>query len=486
MEDDADSSSIDDGDYFAHNEYFKQQQQKEIDAALSTAFDDVTNLSDITISDDDFDSVSNRSKKGVNRKPKSDYFMTNHLNTSTPTRIKSSSSSSHHNKHQHPSPYQHVKNAPTDCHFSDRNDKVSLNLSDDDGEPFSRQFDSGDYTQDLNKDKISSSLLLQNDKLTKQMCVIKGQCQKINSDYKQLEKKFSRLFDENQENLDVIAGLQAKVNHLESMLEVERQKLKRKTKELKDVLNENNCSELMSRTNETHENVVAIMQQMHNNEVDQLKDQIKQLTLQLQEKEGEHCSKNAPRLNEADRYCTNDKKTEEILKAMDQKMISLKEDWQLKLQEDVDKIVNWINNLEKGTGHRRRNENNIPSVDFLPLRGLTNHLQKHLSLTEREQKLEEHIAQFKNSKQQLEEILQESLMLSTSNLSNSSGKSLNPQELWDELEKFKKESSDLAQKLRKYKRFFLLLQKKYQEDVENLKAQYARAINGNGAKFRSS
>lgn len=35
MEDDADSSSIDDGDYFAHNEYFKQQQQKEVNLATS-------------------------------------------------------------------------------------------------------------------------------------------------------------------------------------------------------------------------------------------------------------------------------------------------------------------------------------------------------------------------------------------------------------------------------------------------------------------
>lgn len=472
--------------------------------ALSSAFDDVTNFSDITLSDDELDSVSNKLKNGGNGRTKSDYI-TNQLNTSTPTRLKSSSSS-HYNKH--PPTYHNTRNVTEeDYYFSDFNDKVSFNLDDDDSEPFSdnRKYENVDYNQDLNKDNISSFLLLKNDNLIKELSALKEKCLKISSNYKSLNNKFLHLFDENKKNLDIINHLRSDVSFLESKLENERHtniKLNKKAndleaqvEELKNSLHEHDRHDFVTRSNDTHEKMLAIMQQRHNKEIEQLQNQIEQLSLQKQQNGEDICSKNAKKMfdnnfstlpeKEMDRR-TKDKKTEEILKSMDKKMISLKEDWQIKLQDDVDKIIHWMernSTFEKDNNHRRWKENaeiNSPFVEFLPLQELCHHLQK--SFAEREQRIEGQIARFKATKQQLEEALQESRMLSTSNLSNSSDRSLVLEELRDDLEKFKRESSVLSQKLSKYKRFYLQLQKKYEKDIENLKAQYSRAINGNNVK----
>lgn len=478
--------------------------------ALSTAFDDVTNLSDITLSDDELDSVSNRLKNGANRRTKSDYA-TNYLNASTPTRLKSSSSSSHYNKY--PPTYQNIRNVPRDdYYFSDVNDKVPFSLNEDDSEPFTvnRKYENVDYNQDLNKDNISSFLLLKNDNLIKELSALKEKCLKISSNYKTLNNKFLHLFDENKKNLDIIDRLRTNVSFLESKLENERHtntKLNKKANdleaqvdELKDLLPEHGRLGTETQTNEAHEKIIANMQQRHNKEMEQLRNQIEQLSLQKQKNGEDTCSKNATAEKQKKVFgnnfstlaekeinrLTKDKKTEEILKSMDEKMISLKEDWQVKLQDDVDKIIHWMGRssiFEKDNGHQRWNENAVnssPCVEFLPLQELFHHLQK--SFTEREQRIEGKIARFKATKQQLEEALQESRMLSTSNLSNSSDRSLVLEELRDDLDKFKRESSVLSQKLSKYKRVYLQLQKKYEEDIENLKAQYARAVNVNNGK----
>lgn len=425
--------------------------------------------------------------------------MRNHRNSSTPTQLISSSSSSHYNKH--PPTYQNIP-------F----------LDGDDNEPFPRK--NVGYNQDHSKDNINSFLLLKNDNLIKEVSVFKEKCLQLSSKYKSLNNKFLHLFDENKKNLDIIDRLRSNVSYLESKLENERHtniKLNKKANdleaqvdELKDSLHEHGRLDFVTRTNENHEKMIAIMQQKHNREIEQLRNQIEVLSLQKQGSEEDICCKNAAAEKQKKMFCNNfstsrtsrasqadsetekdrrtiDKKTEEILKSMDQKMISLKEDWQLKLQDDVDKIIHWMcenSTFDKDNDtHRRWNENaenNSPCVEFLPLQELCHHLQK--SFIERELRIEEQIARFKATKQQLEEALQESRMLSTSNLSNSSDRSLTLEELRDSLEKFKRESNVVSQKLSKYKRICLQQQKKYQEEIESLKAQYARAINGNNVK----
>lgn len=454
--------------------------------ALSEAFDDVSNLSDVSLSDEECDIALNKISYNNETDLKTSDFNRNHLDTSTPTRSQPTASTQHYSR-KLPN-YKHHN-------ISDVSDEESL-FSDSEGRFKSKKSVYTDKDRKINgqlemeydhfnKEQISSSLLLENDKLTKQLVNLNTKCSTVQTDYQTLQTRFYRLFGENKSNLEIIEQLQSTVSKLEFRLKEERKSndyLKSEVDSLEELNSEHLQSDFVTRTNDAHERMVTSLKHKYEKEINQLRSDMEQMTLVIHRKEEDIREKDDIIEKYKDKMKkevrrAKEKYKSELLASMDEKMANLKEGWQNKLREDVEKIIKWMNTSSVG----ERLDHHV-NVEFDSLQGLCDILQK--TVISKELQIDKKINAFKETKRQLENALSDSRMTS-SNMSNSSDKSQLHEELRNEIAKCKQEMEAQLKQIKKYKVKYLLLEKKCKEDTEKLHDQFRDKLQRLNAEYSS-
>lgn len=443
------------------------KQQKEIENSLSVAFDEVSQLSDISINDEELINNDDRHFKQLNVNNVDSSELTNNLlnNTSTPIR----------------------KNAYENC-----------NTSDDD-ENSSKPHHLGYNHRSLkpchfDKDQISNSLLLENDKLSKQMSMLEGKCAKIDFNYKSLEVQFQQLINEKKKYLTQIDQMQLEIEMLQTKLDDERRQRENLSKReiflesqidsLEESLSEHRKSDFITRSNDTQEKMLNSLKLKHEKEINALRTEIDELNQKLIDKDDDQMAKTESYRQKFEMIRSNLKKEmkeqmdkenkiakekyrTELMKSFDQTVIDLKNDWQQQLNNDVAQIIDWIEiNMRADDNFNHEQLSNI-SVKYEPLRLLCQCLQS--SVNERDSRIQMQIYRFRESKQQLEEILLESKM-SVSNISsnNSDKGQLMYEDFKMALNKINEENKLINHKLTKYKTHYYILEKKHRQEVESL------------------
>lgn len=343
----------------------------------------------------------------------------------------------------------------------------------------------------------------------KNISQLKKKCSVINSNYELLQNRFQQLHIANGGNMETIEKLQAKVKLLEIQLKEEKQLkenmsrkatvLESRVGSLEYQLKEIYDSDFLAKTTENNEKVVASLKQRYQDELNKLtskfEKEVEDLNQQLTKQEETIFAQNdtiskykqeISRLKqmpserelrakiEKELKQSKEAIEQNLLRSFDQSMLRLKEEWEQKLQEDIEQIILTIeNNLNCNDDDVNAFRSVKFNVRFEKLIQLCDSIQS--SISKREDRIAKQIVNLDEAKYQLEMALLESKVSSSSNVSCSSDKS-QMEEIKAELNQVRGESQMLTQKLQKYKQHYLMLDRRYKEEIEALKRHFVTII----------
>ena len=444
----------------------------QISQAFSSVLEDITHMSNHKDDEDDYSTDDDDFARNLNNNRQSGkYHMNsngNYLTSSTPMHSRTHNTNNYrHNDLKSPSRYSKP--------LSHKN----LNNNNDD---YDRISPSGHKQKENINTKAAENLLLENDFLSKDFLSLKDKYGTMENNYEALQKQFRDLFGVNEKNLGVIDKLQSKVLSLESRLKQEIHDKEHAIKKadilessvgsLEKKIQEYHRSDFFSKTAKTHEKNVEALKQKYNHELDLLRETADDLREQLLMKEQEMLAQ-----QQADKNNTNEQMKQvveitkkklikdmqkelkvatnnnrkELITQYEGKLDEIENDWKLKLINDVQLIIVWLNDSVRENEIETKSVPN-EAIHFHPIKELCGYLNSYIK--EYENRINIKISDYLKMKTILEDILNQSQSCSVSECS--------------EHNVTKEDNARLHQKLKKYEECYQALLKKHQLLLDSL------------------
>ncbi|KPM10267.1 hypothetical protein QR98_0088190 [Sarcoptes scabiei] len=396
------------------NEFFKQQ--KEIEGLLSNAFDDITSIQHLSDNENDDDDTLDRHFRSITKPSRTKKSpQSNGFNASTPL-------TNNHNSNAHRIQLKDFTTKFKNKNFHDIVEEDTINdidsLENDDNDLLSdlSLSDSNDRIKHLPNGHSETLLNLRNsesahsDTQLKDLCILKEEVTQITKNHEILKQKYSKLQQLNYGNIQLIESLKSRINSLEEELHAEKEEnvkerrqsvmLESKIISLEYQLSETQKSDFVTRNNEDQIKWFESLKAKHQKEIYNLRNdyekKIENLNQIIASKDEElinNCNLIRNYKQEVNFFQEKYKKIESetkslmrkeiddvkdrvesnLLKSFDSSVVKLKNEWEQKLREDIDKIVQWFDNWES-------NQTSTDNLDFRPpTKDNHNHLNHHHS-----------------------------------------------------------------------------------------------------------
>ncbi|UXI17915.1 sorting nexin-14-like [Sarcoptes scabiei] len=436
------------------NEFFNQQ--KEIEGLLSNAFDDITSIQHLSDNENDDDDTLDRHFRSITKPSRTKKSpQSNGFNASTPL-------TNNHNSNAHRIQLKDFTTKFKNKNFHDIVEEDTINdidsLENDDNDLLSdlSLSDSNDRIKHLPNGHSETLMNLRNsesahsDTQLKDLCILKEEVTQITKNHEILKQKYSKLQQLNYGNIQLIESLKSRINSLEEELHAEKEEnvkerrqsvmLESKIISLEYQLSETQKSDFVTRNNEDQIKWFESLKAKHQKEIYNLRNdyekKIENLNQIIASKDEElinNCNLIRNYKQEVNFFQEKYKKIESetkslmrkeiddvkdrvesnLLKSFDSSVVKLKNEWEQKLREDIDKIVQWFDNWES-------NQTSTDNLDFRFSRliDLCDSLKR--SNRKQEQHIQSQIDRLEEARRQLEKALLEVKMRNTSLSSTSS------------------------------------------------------------------